>query len=631
MKQKHFIEIQNIREEDTELRNRNTQAFDTDCIIQITEKFDGSNACACWDSETNQMVAFSRKQELNYSNTLNGFWNYVQDFSDEVKNWFKKCDNYRVYGEWNCLSGDTIIRKTSAGKNNAYMTLRDMYKFLHTPTTDKFHYNPNRGHLLIVSLIQNGINSEEEIIKKYQELNPEIQSNWVKREITKCLNKEYIYYDGNNCYYIEEKGLLFLDEAINGKNSWWNRHGMPSIFSLYQDEWKIKPNKILDIRYTGDKEVYEVVTKSGFKIKSTKEHKFLTPYGFKSLEELKEKDCVAITRFFNEGRMSRTYGKGTKQLIDEQKKYKEEIGKCEICGLDTCLELHHKDGNYLNNNRNNWQILCTSCHKKITAEQELGRAKFEYNVEFDYIVSITKIGVEDCYDIMMEGDENNANFVANGFVVHNCKNKIIYNDTGKIKHWYVYDIYNDDTKEWLPQSVVKHFCEVTGLEYIHELYYGKFMSWEHCRSFMNSPAYGDRQEGIIIKNQSRLINWDDHDIKAPCYLKIVNESFKESIKTKEKIIDLEKENAKEEARKVMESICTKNRIEKELFKMRDEGILPEKIEPTDFRIIAMNLPKRIYADLLKEELELVQSCGEFGGKMCQQVSMQIAKDLILGK
>lgn len=313
MKQKHFIDIQNIREENTELRNRNTYAFDTDCIIQITEKFDGSNACACWDSETNQMVAFSRKQELDYKNTLNGFWNYVQDFSDEIKDYFKRCSNYRVYGEW---------------------------------------------------------------------------SN---------------------------------------------------------------------------------------------------------------------------------------------------------------------------------------------------------------------------------------------------KNKIIYNDTGKVKHWYVYDIYNNDTKEWLPQEVVKHFCEVTGLEYIHELYYGKFISWEHCRSFMNSPAYGDRQEGIVIKNQSRLISWDDHDIKAPCYLKIVNEDFKESMKTKEKIVDPEKENAKAEARKIMESICTKNRIEKELFKMRDEGILPEKIEPTDFKIVAQNLPKRIYTDLLKEEAELVQQCGEFSGKMCQQVTMQIAKDLILGK
>ena len=118
---------------------------------------------------------------------------------------------------------------------------------------------------------------------------------------------------------------------------------------------------------------------------------------------------------------------------------------------------------------------------------------------------------------------------------------------------------------------------------------------------MNKPHYGERQEGIVVKNQSKLNNWDDKDIKAPCYLKIVNESFKESMKTKEKVIDLEKENAKQEARKIMESICTVNRIEKELYKMRDEGILPEKIEPTDFRTVAQNLPKRIYADLIKEE------------------------------
>ena len=103
------------------------------------------------------------------------------------------------------------------------------------------------------------------------------------------------------------------------------------------------------------------------------------------------------------------------------------------------------------------------------------------------------------------------------------------------------------------------------------------------------------------------------------------------MKTKEKVIDLEKENAIQEARKIMESICTVNRIEKELFKMRDEGILPDKIEPTDFRTIAMNLPKRIYQDLIKEENELVQACGEYAGKQCQQVCMSIAKDLILGK
>lgn len=310
MKQKHFIDIQNIREEDTELRNRNTYAFDEPCEIIIQEKADGSNACCCYDSETNSMVAFSRKLELNFQNTLNGFWNYVQTLPQEM---FKKYPQYRVFGEW------------------------------------------------------------------------------------------------------------------------------------------------------------------------------------------------------------------------------------------------------------------------------MG-----------------------------------------------AKNKLIYYDTGKIKHWYVYDIYDVDLEIWLEQDVVKDFCKLASLEYISELYRGKFISWEHCRSFLHKNTYGDKQEGIVVKRIG-LTEWDSHDIKAPCYLKIVNEEFKESMKTKEKVVDLDKENAKNEARKIMESICTKNRIEKELFKMRDEGILPEKIGLTDFKIVAQNLPKRIYADLIKEEKELVEACGEFGGKMCQQVSMSIAKDLILGK
>ena len=38
------------------------------------------------------------------------------------------------------------------------------------------------------------------------------------------------------------------------------------------------------------------------------------------------------------------------------------------------------------------------------------------------------------------------------------------------------------------------------------------------------------------------------------------------MKTKEKIIDPEKENAKAEAQRIMESIVTQNRIAKELFR-----------------------------------------------------------------
>jgi 5-methylcytosine-specific restriction endonuclease McrA len=42
--------------------------------------------------------------------------------------------------------------------------------------------------------------------------------------------------------------------------------------------------------------------------------------------------------------------------------------KCEICGVSIWqgiklpLELHHKDGNHMNNNLDNLQILCPNCH-----------------------------------------------------------------------------------------------------------------------------------------------------------------------------------------------------------------------------------------------------------------------------
>jgi len=308
MEQKHFMDIQHIREEDTELRDRNTKAFYPGCVIQITEKFDGSNFCVAWDEETEELKCFSRKKELDFQNTLNGFWNYVQTFSEKTVNEFKKHPNWRVFGE------------------------------------------------------------------------------------------------------------------------------------------------------------------------------------------------------------------------------------------------------------------------------------------------------------------------------ANCKNKIIYDDTGKVKHWYVYDIYDVNSQKYLEQIFVKQFCKDAGLEYVHELYYGPFVSWEHCRLFMNSPAYGERQEGIIIKQQGE---WDESD-RNPHVLKIVNEDFRESMKTKEKIVDPEAEAAKQEARNTMESIVTPRRIEKMLFKLRDEGVLPDKIQPTDFKIVAQNLPKRIWEDIMKEEKELVMQCGEYGGKLCQQISMSIARDILLG-
>lgn len=207
-----------------------------------------------------------------------------------------------------------------------------------------------------------------------------------------------------------------------------------------------------------------------------------------------------------------------------------------------------------------------------------------------------------------------------------ARNKIVYKDDAKNK-WYVYDIFDTHLGAWLPQRAVKVFCEKQGLTYIHVLYEGQFVSWDHCRTFCHSPAYGEVQEGIVVKNQTRL---NDPNTRQPFYLKIVNDDFKETMKRRQKIVDPETEAAKTEAFALAQTIVTRNRVEKMLFKLRDEGELPDKLQPSDMGMVARILPRRIYEDCVKEEREIVEECGAYFGKDCGSIAMKFAREVIVG-
>ena len=209
-------------------------------------------------------------------------------------------------------------------------------------------------------------------------------------------------------------------------------------------------------------------------------------------------------------------------------------------------------------------------------------------------------------------------------------NKIKTYDKSYLKKWVVYDIYNTETKRYLSQDFVKSVCESLGLEYIEVLYDGEFKSWDHVKSFLNSSTKygGDTQEGVVVKNETKLVNVET---RCPAYVKIVNDSFKESMKTrvkKEKSADEIEEIKRVEA--LVDSVVTQRRVEKGIEKLRDQGILPEKLTPQDMKIVARNLPKTIYDDAVKEENEKVVSGGELFGKFCNTKVMKLAKDIIIG-
>ena len=205
------------------------------------------------------------------------------------------------------------------------------------------------------------------------------------------------------------------------------------------------------------------------------------------------------------------------------------------------------------------------------------------------------------------------------------KNHICYPDEHRYK-WYVFDIYDTDTNTWLPQVEVKKFAKEMGLEYINEWYYGEFISWEHVKTFCHADVggYGVGSEGIVIKNQSKLNSTDTH---FPFYIKIVNDKYKEKSKVKART----PQKASEEmllAQEVAIALVTKNRVQKELFKMRDEGLLEFPLEPKDMGIIAKTLPCRMFNDCMKEDKEEITPVLKHFGKFCGILTMKFAKEIV---
>lgn len=92
MTHKKFMDIQRIKEGIVD----NFQVGDW---IYITEKIDGANAAIRYDSDTNTVVAQSRKNVLNISNNLRGFYEFTQTLNvDKVKAVLG--DNLVLFGEW---------------------------------------------------------------------------------------------------------------------------------------------------------------------------------------------------------------------------------------------------------------------------------------------------------------------------------------------------------------------------------------------------------------------------------------------------------------------------------------------------------------------------------------------------
>ena len=82
------------------LQNKYAGGFVPGEHITITEKVDGSNASIRYNPETDKLDCFSRRLTLDATNTLNGFWNYVQTLDKNIIQCATVDGKYIIFGEW---------------------------------------------------------------------------------------------------------------------------------------------------------------------------------------------------------------------------------------------------------------------------------------------------------------------------------------------------------------------------------------------------------------------------------------------------------------------------------------------------------------------------------------------------
>lgn len=210
-----------------------------------------------------------------------------------------------------------------------------------------------------------------------------------------------------------------------------------------------------------------------------------------------------------------------------------------------------------------------------------------------------------------------------------------YPDTAYNK-FYMFDVYDREKECYIPYhdawiifGKLLLVAEKSNIEidFVPVLYDGKFNSWEDLMELMKLKTLGGQpaEEGIVIKTQDRLE--DKENSRRPKYIKIVNEQFGEVHNGAKKPIDPEILKQREEARAYVAQFATRQRIEKIILKAIDDKELHEDFDEMDLAWIAKNIPKRVYDDIIKEELDSISTIKNLG-KYINSITMEHIKKMI---
>lgn len=203
---------------------------------------------------------------------------------------------------------------------------------------------------------------------------------------------------------------------------------------------RIGLNDIVDVVYSGKKEVYKLELACGKSIKATEDHEILTSKGYVALCALNPDSEIAVDKApkpvskrgrsdinYLYTRVSESHPYGRRRTIKRGNKIEtyyivatHRLIMEKHIGMFICPEeyaVHHKNGDPRDNRIENLELLTHEEHRDVHAKENASNFN-QGGIGFSKVLSIQYVGVEDTYDIVMK--DPHRNFVANGIVVHNC-------------------------------------------------------------------------------------------------------------------------------------------------------------------------------------------------------------------
>lgn len=301
---------------------------------------------------------------------------------------FREWMRHRVPHGYNeaCLAGDTEITCISSGGHVKHYPIEYIYRMKHEGVVD----HVPASDPLPPGFVRNGYSRAGSQVYRARRLVKDRSATRV-RKLPICQNRT----------------MRVLDEATE----------------VYET------GEMCDVYQSGIKELWEVETKRGHKLRASAEHPFFTREGWKQLDEMSSTDMVATN-----GRvaaMERPIPPALRSGIGVwttmmRSRLIADVDSCHVCCMmfdADDLILDHVVPVIADLRRaldeGNLRPICKLCNReKTNSEQKLRQAKTKLGLRWVKLARRPRrVSEEMTYDIEMNGPHHN--YVANGVVVHN--------------------------------------------------------------------------------------------------------------------------------------------------------------------------------------------------------------------